>query len=93
MPSVTDIVWLAVMLALMVVTVAGAVWRVRRIRDGRADPVIPPDWTSLERPASPPAAIRWGRDDGTEIEDDHVGRPFSAEPYRMGDLFRCDGGS
>jgi hypothetical protein len=68
--------WLAVMVALMARVVVAAFWQFRPIRDGRADPVIAPDWSSLERPASPPSAIRWGSSGRPEVEDDHVGRPF-----------------
>jgi hypothetical protein len=86
-PTLTDLAWLAVMVAMMALVVAFALWRTRQIRDGRADPVIAPDWTSIERPASPPSAIRWGLDNRPEVEDDHVGRPFPvAEPHRVGDL-------
>lgn len=93
-PTATDIAWLAVMLAMMGLVAAFAVWRTRQIRDGRADPIISPDWTSIERPASPPSAVRWGSGAQPDVEDDHVGRPFpsSAEPYRMGDLSRDHGG-
>ncbi len=76
MPSITDMLWVGVMAALMVLVVVYAFWYFRRIRDDRMDPVIAPDWTSLERPASPPSAIRWGISERTEVEDDHVGRPF-----------------
>jgi hypothetical protein len=76
MSSSIDILWLAVMAALMVLVVVYAFWYFRRIRDGRMDPVIAPDWTSLERPASPPSAIRWGIGEQSEVEGDHVGRPF-----------------
>jgi hypothetical protein len=89
-PTLTDLVWLAMMVAMMGLATAFAVWRTRQIGDGRADPIISPDWTSIERPASPPSAVRWGLGAQPEIEDDHVGRPFpsSAEPYRIGDLSR-----
>jgi hypothetical protein len=76
MPSVSDMLWLAVMVALMALVVVAAFWQFGRIRDGRADPVIAPDWSSLERPASPPSAIRWGGSGQSEAEDGHVGRPF-----------------
>jgi hypothetical protein len=64
------------MVALMGFVVVLAIWYTRRIRDGRADPVISPDWTSMERPASPPSSIRWGAIEHSEVEDDHIGRPF-----------------
>jgi hypothetical protein len=86
MPDVTDIGWLALMVALMVAMVALALWRVRQIRDGRADPVIAPDWTSIDRPESPATTIRWGRDEQPDAEDDHVGRPFPLPENRIGDL-------
>ncbi|WP_428338660.1 hypothetical protein [Mycobacterium sp.] len=58
MPSRTDIAWLALMVAMM--GLVAAFWRTRQIRNGQADPIISPDSTSIERPASPPSAIRWG---------------------------------
>jgi hypothetical protein len=76
MPSVSDMLWLAVMVVLMALVVVAAFWQFRRIRDGRADPVIAPDWTSLERPVPPLSEIRWGSSGQSEVEDDHVGRPF-----------------
>jgi hypothetical protein len=68
--------WLGLMLALMGLVVVFAIWYTRRIREGRADPIISPDWSSMERPASPPSSIRWGAVEHSEVEDDHVGRPF-----------------
>jgi hypothetical protein len=76
MPSLADVLWLAAMLATMALVVIFAIWYTRRIRDGTADPIISPDWTSFERPTSPPSSIRWGGGEYREVEDDHVGRPF-----------------
>lgn len=44
----------AASVALMTLFIFGT-WRyLKRIRDGRADPIIDPSWTSNMRPASPP---------------------------------------
>lgn len=40
-------------LALMVLFIAGSLWYFRRIRDGRADPLVDPSWTTDMRPPSP----------------------------------------
>ena len=53
----------------------------RRIGQGRADPIISPDWTSMERPVSH-TDIRWGNLEHSDIDDDHVGRPFPPVPKR-----------
>lgn len=45
-------------IALMVLFVVGSLWYFRRIRDGRADPVINPSWPSIMRPSSPPPPLR-----------------------------------
>jgi hypothetical protein len=50
------IVAAATCLAAMALFIGGSRWYFRRIRDGRADPVINPGWPSIIRPASPPAA-------------------------------------
>jgi hypothetical protein len=74
MPTATDLLWLAAMVVLMGLGVVFALWHFRRIRDGRMDPLIGPEWP---RPASPPTGIRWGTEQQDEIEDEHhVGRPF-----------------
>ncbi|MGV0834182.1 hypothetical protein [Mycolicibacterium thermoresistibile] len=44
--------------ALMVLFVVGSLWYFRRIRDGRADALVNPSWTSDMRPASPPPPLR-----------------------------------
>ena len=44
-------------LVLMALFIAGSWWYFKRIRDGRADPVINPSWTSTMRPASPPPLL------------------------------------
>ena len=75
MPSLTDIAWLVSMVALMALTGGFAIWHTRRIGQGRADPIISPDWTSMERPVSH-TDIRWGTLEHSDIDDDHVGRPF-----------------
>jgi hypothetical protein len=69
-PSTSDLFALVAMLALVALMVAAFFWHARRIGDGRADPIVSPDWGPYQRPASPPSGIRWGS------EDDHVGRPF-----------------
>jgi hypothetical protein len=76
MPSASDVFALLAMVSLVGLMVTFAIWHTERIRDGRADPIIPPDWTSIERPVSPPASIRWGTEGLADVEDDHVGRPF-----------------
>ncbi|WP_099025790.1 hypothetical protein [Mycolicibacterium palauense] len=40
-------------LILMTLFVAGSLWYFRRIRDGRADPLVNPSWTTDMRPPSP----------------------------------------
>jgi hypothetical protein len=76
MPSLSDVFGLLTLVSLMGLLVAFAIWHTRRIRQGRADPIISPDWTSIERPVSPPAGIRWGTEGLVEVEDNHVGHPF-----------------
>ncbi|MGB6209305.1 hypothetical protein [Mycobacterium sp.] len=77
MPPIADILWFVVMVALMALVVVFAVWYFRRIRDGRIDPIVAPDWTSLERPASPPTGLQWGSGAQRDVDDDsHIGRPF-----------------
>lgn len=76
MPSATDVFGLITIVSLMALTVAFAVWHTKRIRDGRADPITSPDWTSIERPACPRSSIRWGANGLSEVENDHVGQPF-----------------
>ena len=44
-------------LALMALFVAGALWYFRRIRSGRAGPLIDPSWPTNMRPASPPPSL------------------------------------
>jgi hypothetical protein len=92
MPSIRDVAWLAVMLALMALAVVFAVVYTRRIGAGRADPIVSPDWTSIEQPVSPPSGIRWGIDDRLEIEDDHVGRPFPPQQSGKPGARRLPGG-
>jgi hypothetical protein len=75
-PSPSDLCALAAMLALVALMVATFFWHARRIRDGRADPIVSPDWGPYQRPASPPSGIRWGSGAQPDFEDDHVGRPF-----------------
>jgi len=62
--------------SLMGLVVAFAIWHTKRPRGGRTDPIIPQDWTSIERPVAPTSAIRWGAEGLSEVEDDHVGRTF-----------------
>lgn len=45
-------------LALMALFVAGSLFYFRRIRSGRADPLIDPSWPTNMRPASPPPSLR-----------------------------------
>jgi hypothetical protein len=47
----------AACLVVMAVFVASSWWYFRRIRDGRADPVVNPSWTTNMRPASPPPPL------------------------------------
>lgn len=76
-PSITDILWCAVMAASMALAVVFAFWYFRRIRDGRINPIVAPDWTSIERPASPPTGLQWGSGEQRDLDDDsHIGRPF-----------------
>lgn len=44
-------------LVLMTLFVFGSWWYVKRIRDGRADPIVNPGWTTDMRPASPPPPL------------------------------------
>jgi hypothetical protein len=74
MPTAADIVWLAVMVVSMGCVVGFAFWHFRRVRDGRMDPLVGPEWS---RPPSPSIGIRWNESDHhDEMDDDHVGRPF-----------------
>ena len=42
---------------LMALFIFGSWWYFKRIRDGRADPVINPSWTTNMRPTSPPPPL------------------------------------
>ncbi|MBZ4631676.1 MULTISPECIES: hypothetical protein [Mycobacterium avium complex (MAC)] len=94
MPSITDILWCAVMVALMALVVVFAFWYFRRIRDGRINPIVAPDWTSLERPASPPSGLQWGGGEQRELDDDsHIGRPaFPASGVKGAEAAQCISG-
>jgi hypothetical protein len=61
------IVAAAACLAAMALFIAGSWWYFRRIRDGRADPVISPSWPSTMWPASPPAALHDAADRRDEM--------------------------
>jgi hypothetical protein len=52
-----EILAAAVCLVLMALFIFGSWWYFKRIRDGRADPVISPSWTINMRPANPPAPL------------------------------------
>lgn len=59
----TGLIVSVVSLALMGLGIVGALWYFKRIRDGRADPVVDPSWPTIMRPASPPPR----RDDEWEL--------------------------
>jgi hypothetical protein len=54
---VVGILAAAACFALMALFIFGSWWYFKRIRDGRADPVINPSWTTNMRPASPPPPL------------------------------------
>jgi hypothetical protein len=53
--------------AAMALFIVGSWWYLKRIRDGRADPVISPSWPSTMRPTSPPAALHTSADRRDEM--------------------------
>lgn len=53
----TEILAAVVCLLLIALFIAMSLWYFKRIRDGRADPIINPSWTTNMRPASPPPPL------------------------------------
>ncbi|BBX55441.1 hypothetical protein MSHO_07860 [Mycobacterium shottsii] len=53
----TEIVAAVGCFMLMALFIAATLWYFKRIRDGRADPVINPSWPTMMRPTSPPPPL------------------------------------